>query len=568
MVKGAVVSGTNDQIEQLQARIREFEGTVAKSQAESSKLSRRTEDFAAQTDCWFWETDATHVFNYLSDNLEKVSVGLSRADFMNKNRLQLISASESLDKSQHIDALLFQKPFRNFRYSLKRHDGEIRHIVSSGWPTTNANGAFMGYRGTARDETAEVVERQMQLDRERGYLTTIQQQAEEFRTIIENLNQSVMWFDAKEGLRHANSRVALINQFSDDEVARIKCLDDYANILAQRGDFGSGDPSAQASAHANFLRNELKYTKTSMVHLKSKQLHLRTRYAKLPDGGFVLTQVDITDEITTEQALEQALKLVEEANQALEERVEERTRELRKLQSKLIKDERDATMNKLIAKISHELRNPLNALNTSLYVIRSKVGDDPRLEKPFARSERTIKRCVRILSDLYDYSMTRDPEVRPTDVGEWSQQQVAQLRLPENVALEFTNLTHETICEIDEKLLTKAIWKILNNAIHAVTTDAPELVEKRIYFTVRHHNDRIEFIVQDNGGGMTEEAARRAAEPLFSTRGFGVGLGIPFAEQSFLQHGGGLKLKTEEGRGTTVTLWLPDKSVAGKECAA
>ena len=97
-------------------------------------------------------------------------------------------------------------------------------------------------------------------------------------------------------------------------------------------------------------------------------------------------------------------------------------------------------MNKLIAKISHELRNPLNGLKASLYVIRNKVDQDDRLDKTFDRSERTIQRCENILSDLYDYSMTRELNLRPVNIGEWSQMNIDQIRLPENVSLEFTNL--------------------------------------------------------------------------------------------------------------------------------
>ena len=84
---------------------------------------------------------------------------------MAKSSLDVISASESVNKAQHIDAILYQKPFRNFHYGLKKAEREIRHIVSSGWPVTSSDGEFMGYRGSARDETAEVVEHQTRLNR-------------------------------------------------------------------------------------------------------------------------------------------------------------------------------------------------------------------------------------------------------------------------------------------------------------------------------------------------------------------------------------------------------------------
>ncbi len=56
---------------------------------------------------------------------------------------------------------------------------------------------------------------------------------------------------------------------------------------------------------------------------------------------------------------------------------------------------------------------------------------------------------------------------------------------------------------------------------------------------------------------MTPEVLEKAFEPLFSTKGFGVGLGMPTIKQIMEQHGGGMEVSSEAGHGTTVVLWLP-----------
>jgi signal transduction histidine kinase len=57
---------------------------------------------------------------------------------------------------------------------------------------------------------------------------------------------------------------------------------------------------------------------------------------------------------------------------------------------------------------------------------------------------------------------------------------------------------------------------------------------------------------------MPEEVLAHIFEPLFSTKGFGVGLGMPTVKQIMEQHGGGIAVRSQTGQGTQVILWLPD----------
>ena len=68
---------------------------------------------------------------------------------------------------------------------------------------------------------------------------------------------------------------------------------------------------------------------------------------------------------------------------------------------------------------------------------------------------------------------------------------------------------------------------------------------------------RVEIIVEDNGPGISHDVMPRILEPLFSTRGVGVGLGLSVVEHIMKRHGGGIEIESEEGRGTRVCRWLP-----------
>ena len=71
------------------------------------------------------------------------------------------------------------------------------------------------------------------------------------------------------------------------------------------------------------------------------------------------------------------------------------------------------------------------------------------------------------------------------------------------------------------------------------------------------NKNRIEVSITDTGSGVSEDILNKIFEPLFSTKGFGVGLGLPTVKQIMEQHGGGIEIESEVGKGTCVTLWLP-----------
>ena len=54
-----------------------------------------------------------------------------------------------------------------------------------------------------------------------------------------------------------------------------------------------------------------------------------------------------------------------------------------------------------------------------------------------------------------------------------------------------------------------------------------------------------------------DEVLQRAFEPLFTTKAFGTGLGLPAAEKILEQHGGGLEIASKPGQGARFTAWFP-----------
>ncbi len=75
----------------------------------------------------------------------------------------------------------------------------------------------------------------------------------------------------------------------------------------------------------------------------------------------------------------------------------------------------------------------------------------------------------------------------------------------------------------------------------------------------RVHQDRVEVVIADNGEGIPQADLEKIYEPLYSTKSFGVGLGLPIVKGIMEQHLGGIDIDSQVGIGTKVTLWLPAK---------
>ncbi len=230
---------------------------------------------------------------------------------------------------------------------------------------------------------------------------------------------------------------------------------------------------------------------------------------------------------------------------------------LRTAQDELLQKERLAALGTLIASVSHEIRNPLGTIRMAFESISRRIeADDPSLRKVFGRAERNIERCNTIIGELLDY--TRDPELEltPTAVDPWLEQVLGELRIDPRVSVRLSLATDAEIA-LDRIRFQGCIVNVVDNACQAMLEGSPpgDRHELSVASAVRHGD--LVVTVTDTGPGMSDEHLAQALEPMFSTRPFGVGLGLPIVEKSMEWHGGGIALSSIQGVGTTVELWMP-----------
>ncbi|HBC06708.1 MAG TPA: hypothetical protein DC046_03900, partial [Rhodospirillaceae bacterium] len=106
---------------------------------------------------WFWETDAEHRFTFVSDRLLS-TYGLLPENLIGQTREAIAvirGPAQRIAFEQHRADLTERRPFRDFEYGLIDGKGNLRYARISGAPVFADDGAFVGYRGFARDVTRE-----------------------------------------------------------------------------------------------------------------------------------------------------------------------------------------------------------------------------------------------------------------------------------------------------------------------------------------------------------------------------------------------------------------------------
>ena len=271
----------------------------------------------------------------------------------------------------------------------------------------------------------------------------------------------------------------------------------------------------------------------------------------------MVSVVDVTELTELQRINDEISRLNRELSSSMQK--------LKDAQDEIVRRGRMAQLGQLTATVAHELRNPLGAVRTAVFLVERKVKDKGLgIEPQVQRINNGITRCDNIISQLLDFTRTKALQSEHVDFDEWLTHTVEEeaQKLPEMVAIELSLGLNGLKVDIDPGRMNRVIINLMSNASEAMVGRGDDL--SKIYT----HSARmiirseltprgVEVSVTDNGPGIPHENVVRILEPLFTTKNFGTGLGLPAVEKILEQHGGGLSFLSQLGQGATFTAWLP-----------
>ena len=274
------------------------------------------------------------------------------------------------------------------------------------------------------------------------------------------------------------------------------------------------------------------------------------------------TATDITDLVEAQDTLRRS-------NEELEVRVADRTREREVALRQLHESQKMESIGQLTGGVAHDFNNLLAVILSSLTLLKKRVPPDPRILQLLDGAMQGVDRGATLTKRLLAFA--RRQELKPEavelqklvpDVLDFLRQSVGPgisivVEIPPDIAP----------VKVDANQLELALMNLAVNARDAMPKGGTLTIACRGETTtglVKRptallRGDYVRIDVVDTGHGMNEATLAKAMEPFFTTKGVGkgTGLGLSMVHGLTAQSGGALHIASQLGKGTAVTLWLP-----------
>ena len=226
--------------------------------------------------------------------------------------------------------------------------------------------------------------------------------------------------------------------------------------------------------------------------------------------------------------------------------------QLKETQAELIRKERLAILGQFSGNISHELRNPLGVIDSSIYFLQMKLkGTDEKVQQHLERISSSVKTSTSIIENLLDLSRMTKPVLAKYQLGALISEFIENLKPPDQIAIikDFPDEEIEILVEKDQ--FGMAIGNILKNAFAAMDENGT------LEISAKKTDDMVILSFKDSGPGIHKEHLPQVFQPLFSTKSKGIGLGLSITKMIIENHGGTIRVDSRPGEGATFIIELP-----------
>ncbi len=327
--------------------------------------------------------------------------------------------------------------------------------------------------------------------------------------------------------------------FYDDEIPDRRLFE----IQAEKYGFNKEAYLAAFDRTPRFSRNTIE--NLMVFYSKLSEMLSKTSHANLKLAKAFNTQKEL------QLKLEDKAAEVEEFANQMEQLANDRAKQLKDA-------ERLSAIGATAAMVGHDIRNPLQAIVSDLYLVTTDVDTldiNQEAKKNLLDNIKNIEDNIfyinKIVADLQDFARPLNPNKEQINVAATINEALSMVKLPDNVNLVIKIPDNLPRLTADSTMIKRVLVNLLQNAAQAMPKGGDLTIETNY---TRH---QLTISVQDTGEGIPEEVRTKLFTPLTTTKSKGQGFGLAVVKRMTEAMGGKVTFETETGKGTKFTLKFP-----------
>jgi len=491
----------------------------------------RLKDIIEVSSDFTWETNALGEMTYVSEQLTEIT-GQTTESVLGSTPWEVGYAAPDSSGWEDIEAAFkAEAPYRDIQCSLTYDDGSKRYWSLSGTPAYDAQGTLIGFRGNTRDVTQRVNAERLAA-----------RNARMMNGIRDNVAVGLATIDIDGRIESFNSAAQQIFGYSLEEV-----LGRNINMLM---------PRHYAEKHYSFVSDYLVSGASQIINKGIRELTGRRK-----DGTEF--PMDLT---VAEMTVDNTRTFIGSFLDTTEHKLTE---------EKLRQSQRMDAIGQLTGGVAHDFNNILMGMQLNLELLEPKLEGDAESQESVELLLRSINRAAQLTQQLLAFSRRQVLRPEAIDVNQCLGELVTlvgrTLEATIDVKTDFQDYLY--LVNIDAGQLENAVLNLSLNARHAMRQGGTLTIRTENHTVLPNSSDTsvditpgnyVVVSVKDTGVGISSDIQEHVFEPFFTTRdvGQGSGLGLSMVHGFVHQSGGHVVLESQEGVGTTVSLYFPQAAAS------
>ncbi|MBN1105440.1 MAG: PAS domain-containing protein [Deltaproteobacteria bacterium] len=230
--------------------------------------------------------------------------------------------------------------------------------------------------------------------------------------------------------------------------------------------------------------------------------------------------------------------------------------EVQDLKREVETSKRLASLGRLAAGVAHEIRNPLSTLKGFATYFKERYRDVPEDRSTADIMIQEVDRLNRVISQLLEFARPITVQKKlasPLTLIHHSLKMIEQQADQKGIRIRADLPEDMRKVPMDPDRMSQVLLNIYLNALEAMQEGGTLSVR----LSPGYGDRSMEISVTDTGAGIKKEDLSHIFDPYFTTRPSGTGLGLAIVHRIIESHQGEIRVESEEGRGTSVTILLP-----------